>query len=535
MNTTYTLTHAQRRVWFTELLDPGTSICNLAACVKFRGAIDLDVLRRALDFSVSRHDSLHFQLTEGKGEEPDLYLAAHRPLSIETIDLTKAGKSERNKWIDDQTSIPFKLFHSPLYQFTLLAISSKEVWLYAKFHHIIMDGISLNLLGNQLIEMYQKMIRNEPLPQHHEPSYLTYIEKEKQYLQSSRFEKDRLFWTNTYHTIPEHFPLTEKALPQQQSTAALRETLTLSHPLAESIRHFCEKHQISILSLFMASFYICISRMTSSKDIVIGTYYGNRASRLEKDMLGMFVSTLPIRMEVDPDCDVLSFVTSIGKEQLSVMRHQKYPYNLLMNELRHQHGDLQNLIVTSIQYQPLQWQQADGFEYETAMYFSGRTANQLSVSIKERLDTGIIQLNFDYQTAMFTDHDIKRIQSHLLTVLEKALEKPDQPIKNIDMVESNEKERILSAFNQTDSVKPLAPTLHGFFTRRAALSPNLPAVRFSGGILTYRELDQYTNQLAVRLKKKGVAKESVVGVLADRSPEMVIAVLAVLKAGGAYV
>ncbi|OLG07559.1 Long-chain-fatty-acid--CoA ligase [Bacillus paralicheniformis] len=535
MNTTYTLTHAQRRVWFTELLDPGTSICNLAACVKFRGAIDLDVLRRALDFSVSRHDSLHFQLTEGKGEEPDLYLAAHRPLSIETIDLTKAGKSERNKWIDDQTSIPFKLFHSPLYQFTLLAISSKEVWLYAKFHHIIMDGISLNLLGNQLIEMYQKMIRNEPLPQHHEPSYLTYIEKEKQYLQSSRFEKDRLFWTNTYHTIPEHFPLTEKALPQQQSTAALRETLTLSHPLAESIRHFCEKHQISILSLFMASFYICISRMTSSKDIVIGTYYGNRASRLEKDMLGMFVSTLPIRMEVDPDCDVLSFVTSIGKEQLSVMRHQKYPYNLLMNELRHQHGDLQNLIVTSIQYQPLQWQQADGFEYETAMYFSGRTANQLSVSIKERLDTGIIQLNFDYQTAMFTDHDIKRIQSHLLTVLEKALEKPNQPIKNIDMVESNEKERILSAFNQTDSVKPLAPTLHGFFTRRAALSPNLPAVRFSGGILTYRELDQYTNQLAIRLKKKGVAKESVVGVLADRSPEMVIAVLAVLKAGGAYV
>ncbi|MCJ2145929.1 non-ribosomal peptide synthetase [Bacillus sp. B19-2] len=535
MNTTYTLTHAQRRVWFTELLDPGTSICNLAACVKFRGAIDLDVLRRALDFSVSQHDSLHFQLTEGKGEEPDLYLAEHHPLSIETIDLTKAGKSERNKWIDDQTSIPFKLFHSPLYQFTLLAISSEEVWLYAKFHHIIMDGISLNLLGNQLIEMYQKMIRNEPLPQHHEPSYLTYIEKEKQYLQSSRFEKDRLFWTNTYHTIPEHFPLTEKALPQQQSTAAIRETLTLSHPLAESIRHFCEKNQISILSLFMASFYICISRLTSSKDIVIGTYYGNRASRLEKDMLGMFVSTLPIRMEVDPDCDVLSFVTSIGKEQLSVMRHQKYPYNLLMNELRHQHGDLQNLIVTSIQYQPLQWQQADGFEYETAMYFSGRTANQLSVSIKERLDTGIIQLNFDYQTAMFTEHDIKRIQSHLLTVLEKALEKPDQPIKNIDMVESNEKERILSVFNETDSVKPLAPTLHGFFTRRAALSPHMPALRFSCGVLTYRELDQYTNQLAVRLKKKGVAKESVVGVLADRSPEMVIAVLSVLKVGGAYV
>ncbi len=535
MNTTYTLTHAQRRVWFTELLDPGTSICNLAACVKFRGAIDLDVLRRALDFSVSRHDSLHFQLTEGKGEEPDLYLAEHRPLSLETIDLTKAGKSERNKWIDDQTSIPFKLFHSPLYQFTLLAISSEEVWLYAKFHHIIMDGISLNLLGNQLIEMYQKMIRNEPLPQHHEPSYLTYIEKEKQYLRSSRFEKDRLFWTNTYHTIPEHFPLTEKALPQQQSTAAIRETLTLSHPLAESIRHFCEKNQISILSLFMASFYICISRLTSSKDIVIGTYYGNRASRLEKDMLGMFVSTLPIRIEVDPDCDVLSFVTSIGKEQLSVMRHQKYPYNLLMNELRHQHGDLQNLIVTSIQYQPLQWQQADGFEYETAMYFSGRTANQLSVSIKERLDTGLIQLNFDYQTAMFTEYDIKRIQSHLLTVLEKALEKPDQPIKNIDMVESNEKERILSVFNETDSIKPLAPTLHGFFTRRAALSPHMPALRFSGGILTYRELDQYTNQLAVRLRKKGVTKESVVGVLADRSPEMVIAVLAVLKAGGAYV
>ncbi|MED2976742.1 amino acid adenylation domain-containing protein [Bacillus swezeyi] len=534
-NTTYALTHAQRRVWFTELLDPGTSICNLAACVKFRGAIDLDVLRRALDFSVSCHDSLHFQLTEGKGAEPELYLAEHRPLSIETINFTEVSKAERDKWIDDQTSIPFKLFHSPLYQFTLLAISDKEVWLYAKFHHLIMDGISLNLLGNQLIEIYQKMIRDDPLPQHHEPSYLTYIEKEQQYLQSSRFEKDCSFWKNTYQTIPAHYSLTEKAITQQQSTTAIRETLTLAHPLTESIRRFCEKHHLSILSLFMASFYICISRLTSSKDIVIGTYYGNRASRLEKGMLGMFVSTLPIRMAVDPDCDFISFVSKIGKEQLSVMRHQKYPYNLLMNELRQQHDDLQNLIVTSIQYQPLQWQQADGFEYETAMYFSGHTANQLSVSIKERLDTGTIQLNFDYQTALFTKHDIKRIQSHLLTVVEKALAKPDQLIKNIDMIESDEKERILFTFNQTDSVKPLAPTLHGLFTHRAALSPHMPALRFSGGMLTYRELDQYTNQLAVRLKKKGVTKESVIGVLAERSPEMVIAVLAVLKAGGAYV
>ncbi|MFB8234492.1 amino acid adenylation domain-containing protein [Bacillus velezensis] len=534
-NTVYSLTHAQRRVWFTELLEPGTSICNLAACVKFRGDIDFDVLRHALDFSISQNDSLRFQLTEGDGSEPQLYLAGHRPISLETVDFTHTDQAERDAWIDTQTRVPFKLFHSPLYQFTLLVMSDEEVWLYSKFHHIIMDGISLNLLGNQLIDIYQKIMRGEDLAEHHRPSYLSYMEKEQQYLQSSRFQKDRSFWTETYRTVPEHLSLAERTSHLRQSTAASRDTITLSHSLEQSIRRFCKENNISIISLFMASLYICISRLTAKKDIAIGTYYGNRGSRLEKDMLGMFVSTLPIRMTADPDAEFLSFVRSVGKEQLSVMRHQKYPYNLFVNELRQTHHDLQNIIGISMQYQPLAWRQAEGFDYETAMFFSGHTANELSILIKERTDTGLIELNFDYQSALFTKTSIKRIQTHLLTIVENAVRNPNQLIRHIDMADENEKKRVLTAFNHTEAVEPPAPTLHGLFTRRAALSPHRPALRFPGGMLTYAELDQYTDRLAVWLRQKGVRKESMVGVLAERSPEMVVSVLAVLKAGGAYV
>ncbi|KOC23734.1 non-ribosomal peptide synthetase [Bacillus velezensis] len=534
-NTVYSLTHAQRRVWFTELLEPGTSICNLAACVKFRGDIDFDVLRHALDFSISQNDSLRFQLTEGDGSEPQLYLAGHRPISLETVDFTHTDQAERDAWIDTQTRVPFKLFHSPLYQFTLLVMSDEEVWLYSKFHHIIMDGISLNLLGNQLIDIYQKIMRSEDLTEHHRPSYLSYMEKEQQYLQSSRFQKDRSFWTETYRTVPEHLSLAERTSHLRQSTAASRDTITLSHSLEQSIRLFCKENNISIISLFMASLYICISRLTAKKDIAIGTYYGNRGSRLEKDMLGMFVSTLPIRMTADPDAEFLSFVRSVGKEQLSVMRHQKYPYNLFVNELRQTHHDLQNIIGISMQYQPLEWRKADGFDYETAMFFSGHTANELSILIKERTDTGLIELNFDYQSALFTETSIKRIQTHLLTIVENAVRNPDRLIRHIDMADEKEKKRVLSSFNRTEAVEPPAPTLHGLFTRRAALSPHRPALRFPGGMLTYAELDQYTDRLAVWLRQKGVRKESMVGVLAERSPEMVVSVLAVLKAGGAYV
>ncbi|WP_411859390.1 amino acid adenylation domain-containing protein [Bacillus velezensis] len=499
------------------------------------GDIDFDVLRHALDFSISQNDSLRFQLTEGDGSEPQLYLAGHRPISLETVDFTHTDNSERDAWIDTQTRVPFKLFHSPLYQFTLLVMSDEEVWLYSKFHHIIMDGISLNLLGNQLIDIYQKIMRGEDLAEHHRPSYLSYMEKEQQYLQSSRFQKDRSFWTETYRTVPEHLSLAERTSHLRQSTAASRDTITLSHSLEQSIRLFCKENNISIISLFMASLYICISRLTAKKDIAIGTYYGNRGSKLEKDMLGMFVSTLPIRMTADPDAEFLSFVRSVGKEQLSVMRHQKYPYNLFVNELRQTHHDLQNIIGISMQYQPLAWRQAEGFDYETAMFFSGHTANELSILIKERTDTGLIELNFDYQSVLFTETSIKRIQTHLLTIVENAVSNPDRLIRHIDMADENEKKRVLTAFNRTEAVEPPAPTLHGLFARRAALSPHRPALRFPGGMLTYAELDQYTDRLAVWLRQKGVRKESMVGVLAERSPEMVVSVLAVLKAGGAYV
>ncbi|MCY8950732.1 amino acid adenylation domain-containing protein [Bacillus atrophaeus] len=531
---TYFLTHAQRRVWFTELLEPGTSICNLAACVKFRGTIDLEVLQQALNLSISRNDAIRFRLTEGTDTEPHLFLTEHEPMSIEIIDFANKSLEEVEKWIHVQTSIPFKLFHSPLYQFYFLRINTEEVWLYAKFHHIIMDGISLNLMGNQIIDLYLTLIRKDPVPTHHEPSYLSYIEKENQYLHSSRFEKDRLFWTQAYRKPPEYHSLTDQASVQTHGTTASRDTLTLSHDVERNIRDFCQEQQISIISLFMASLYICISRLTSKNDLAIGTYYGNRGSKAEKEMLGMFVSTLPIRMTVDPDKDFLSFVRSVGREQLSVMRHQRFPYNLLVNELRKEYKDLHNLVGISMQYQPLQWQQADCLNYETAMYFSGHTANELSILIKERIDTGTIQLNFDYQTSLFTPDEVTRIQHHLLTVLKNALNDPSQLIKDMDFVEENEKQNILYEFNKTEAVSPIAPTLHGLFIRQAALTPDRQAIHFANGSLTYGELDAYSNRLAVRLAAKGVTKESIVGILAERSPEMMIAVLAVLKAGGAY-
>ncbi|MEC2086396.1 non-ribosomal peptide synthetase, partial [Bacillus inaquosorum] len=531
---TYSLTHAQRRVWFTELLESGTSICNLTACVKFRGNIDLDVLEGALNHSISRNDAIRFQLLEGEELEPRLYLTEYKYTSLEIIDFSNVEMIEIEQWIQEQARIPFKLFNSPLYQFYLLRIHNHEVWLFAKFHHIIMDGISLNVMGNQIIDLYQKMKKQDPLPDQPEPSYLSYIEKESQYLQSSRFAKDRLFWTQTFQNPPEYHSLAGQTSLQKQSTSASRDTITLSPHLGQTIRIFCEEQKINIISLFMASFYICISRITSKKDLAIGTYYGNRGSKAEKEMLGMFVSSLPIRITADPDADFLSFVRRVGREQLSVMRHQRFPYNLLVNELRKEQKDLHNLIGISMQYQPLQWHNADGFDYETALYFSGYTANELSVQIQERTDTGTIQLNFDYQNTLFSLEDIKRIQNHLLTLLENALQHPHSFIKELDMTNKREKQKLLYEFNKTEAVSPEAPTLHGLFERQAAVTPERPAIRFSGGSLTYAELDMYAGRLAVHLAARGVTRESIVGVLSKRSPEMLIAVLAVLKAGGAY-
>ncbi|WP_121642680.1 non-ribosomal peptide synthetase [Bacillus vallismortis] len=531
---TYSLTHAQKRVWFTELLEPGTGICNLTACVKFRGNIDHDALEEALNHSISRNDAIRFQLLEGEELEPRLYLAEYQYTSLETTDFSNVEMIEIEQWIQDQARIPFQLFNSPLYQFSLLRIHSHEVWLFAKFHHIIMDGISLNVMGNQLIDLYQKIKKQDPLPDQPEPSYLSYIEKESQYLQSSRFAKDRLFWTQTFQQPPDYHSLAGQTSFQKQSTSASRDTITLSPHLGQTIRIFCEEQKINIISLFMASFYICISRLTSKKDLAIGTYYGNRGSKAEKEMLGMFVSSLPIRITVDPDADFLSFVRRVGREQLSVMRHQRFPYNLLVNELRKDQKKLHNLIGISMQYQPLQWHNADGFDYETALYFSGYTANELSVQIQERIDTGTIQLNFDYQNILFSLEDIKRIQLHLLTLLENAVQHPYKFIKELDMTNVKEKQKLLYGFNKTEAVLPIAPSLHGLFERQAAFTPERPAIRFSGGSLTYAELDMYASRLAARLAARGVTKESIVGVLSERSPDMLIAVLAVLKAGGAY-
>ncbi len=297
------------------------------------------------DFSISQNDSLRFQLTEGDGSEPQLYLAGHRPISLETVDFTHTDQAEpgRMDWHADPCSVQ--------------AVSFTSVSLYSACHvrrkKFGFIQISPYYHGRHLAQPARQPAHWH-LPKDHagrgfnwtSQAFLSQLHGKNSNTYSLPVFKDRSFWLK--HTEPFRNTFTGGTNLSSSKALRLPEILSLFLLLRTIYPAFCKENNISIISLFMASLYICISRLTA-KRILPSALITEPGLQARKDMLGMFVSTADQEWR-QIRCGFLSFVHSVGKEQLSVMRHQKYQQSFV-NELRQIHDE--NDIGISMQYQPL--------------------------------------------------------------------------------------------------------------------------------------------------------------------------------------
>ncbi|MCY8269070.1 condensation domain-containing protein, partial [Bacillus haynesii] len=172
---------------------------------------------------------------------------------------------------------------------------------------------------------------------------------ELEYENSKRFQKDKAYWNAQYEVIPEPVSLKASDTYQIQLDAA-RFSKEISPALYKKIQTYCNEHNISVLSLFLSILHIYMHRVTGQKDVVLGTFMGNRTNAKEKQMLGMFVSTIPMKASIDVHQDFSAFVQERMKDQLKIIRHQKYPYNLLINDLRERQPHVSKLFAISLEY-----------------------------------------------------------------------------------------------------------------------------------------------------------------------------------------
>ena len=531
----FELSQPQESIWFLEQKYPNTCMNIIAGSLRLKGQIDYDALSVAIRLTIQNNDGLRIHFREHNSEASQ-FLTPYIEKPVKFIDFSQGrGSQDLYAWDKEQTQIPFSVIDSDLFCFTIFKIDDENGGVYCKLHHLISDAWTICIVANSVVEYYSLLKTNTPFENTAKPSFFEHLVNERAYQKSDRFIRDREYWNDKFAAFPEPTVLKPQAL-STSSTHSNRKTYVTPQKLSDKIRDYCAENNASVFTLFMSALSIYIHRVTGNEDIVLGTTILNRINAREKQTVGMFVSVAaPIRIQMNDSQNFTEFSGEMVKECVSIFKHQKYPYNYLIRDLKKKHKLSNRLfdIVLNYQNSKIAVRKTDE-KYLTRWHFSGNQVESLVIHVNDRDDEGRYIIDYDFLTEVYHAKEIEDLHQHVINLLWHALDNPKRSIARLEMLSEKEKVQILHNFNNTKADYPSDKTLHEFLYAQSARTPDLTAVIYGDSFLTYAQVNAKSNQLARVLQAKGVTADTVVGISLFRSFEMIIGVMAILKAGGAY-
>lgn len=527
----YQLTHPQKRIWYIEKLYPNTSLNNIGGVSKVSGKVNFKLLEDALNLFIKRNDGIRLRFTERNGEVLQ-YFSDFSEVKIDFFDFSsrKDPEGEFSAWTMSEMEKPFTLLNSDLFYFAMYKVNDEKTGFLGKFHHIIADGWSINILTDEVYRIYQQLSNGEEVEDSLRYSYTEYINHEQKYLNSERFIKNQTFWKEKFADIPE--PLFHT---KSDSINGERVCFPLENNISEQIQQFCAANKFSLNTFFTALFLIYLSKTTQRRELVIGLPVLNRSGEKEKSIFGMFTSTMPFRFVLDGNNGALQIMGRINEELKKFYFHQKYPYDLLIQDLELKKKGYDGLFQVSVNYYNTKvYQEADGFPVATEELYNGKQFYLMQLIIKEWDRQGKITLEIDYKLQEFSKAQINQVFKCLLNLIDQVLTAPSLQVSKLNLLSESEKDILIYRFNSSKNEYPKDKTIHQLFEEQVIRTPDRIAIEFEKEQLTYRQLNQRSNQLAGVLRAKGVTPNTIVGLMVTHSIEAVIGILGILKAGGAY-
>ena len=528
----YPLTIPQKAIWYTEKFFSGTSIAGISATVRLKAPVDFSLLEQAINLLIENNDSMRINVCM-VDNEPRQIVVPYSYKKLEIRDFTTGGEGDLYAWNTAMTQTPIFAENSDLYRFVLLQIDSKTCGYFVMLHHMISDAWSMVTIGKEVMRYYGEL-QNGLADRTTKPSYLDYLETESTYLSSVRYNNDAEFWREQFATLPEQIGIKSRKTSEIGS-AAVRRSYTLPNRLSDKILKHSTDTGTSPFIIFMSSFMLYLNRVTGSEDTIVGTPVYGRYDAKMKSTLGMFVSSVPLRVNVDVENTYSEFTQNLTGKWMGVLRHQRYHVDHILQDVRNRFGDVERVYDITFSYQNAKFEQTDdSMQLSTRWHFNGHQNESLIVNINERDNNGSVLLDYDFLTGVFHAEDIDALHERYTRLLENALDSPDKQVKNLDMVSNKEKTLILNTFNDTEMDFPRERTMLDFFEESATRKPDKAAILCGGEAITYSELNSRANALAWQLREKGVGCESIVAMMLHRSFEMMVGIIGIWKAGGAY-
>jgi amino acid adenylation domain-containing protein len=534
------LSFAQERLWFIDRLQPGSPVYNMPIVLRIAGAVDADVMRRALETLVARHESL--RTTFARGElHPVQVIHPAGPHPLPVVDLSHVPHAELHVAAQnvafEEGMTPFDLERGPLLRTKLLRLGAEEHHLLLTMHHVVSDGWSMGVFYRELGALYDAYLAGEEPNLHPLPiQYADYAAWQRAWLVDENLAGQLDYWRTKLEGAPPLDLPTDRPRPAVQSYRGARHAFTLGTDLTEDLNALARREGATVFMVMTAMLKVLLSRYAGQDDVVVGSPIAGRNRSELEGLIGFFINSLALRTDLSGDPTVLELIARVRETTLDAYAHQDLPFEKLVEELKVERSLSRHPVFqVSFSHQNAEMGLPESRTLRWWMHEGDTHSTKFDVTIGVSEVGGSLHGGVEYAADLFDAATIERMMEQWRVLMEGAVSQPTRRISELPrLLDAADRHRILVEWNRTDAPVP-AELAHEAFSRVAAENAGRTALVFEGREITFGALEADANRLARHLRRHGVGPEVRVGLDLGRGPATVTAILAVLKAGGAYV
>jgi len=535
------LSFAQQRLWFFDRLQPGSAAYNVPAAMRLCGPLRPALLAGVFAAVVHRHEVLHTTFAAGEKGPVQVVVPPPSRWPLPVVDLSalpeapRGGEARRLAAAAAQRS--FDLGSGPLLFTSLVRLAETDHVALVTLHHIVADGWSVGVLWRELSALAAAFARGERSPLPPLPiQYADFACWQRDRLSGERLEAEIAHWRERLAGMPRSLalPLDHPRPAVQRSTGNVCR-VGLPRPLRDELAALGRRAGATLFMVLLAAFQTLLGRFCAQDDFAVGTPVAGRDRREIEGLIGFFVNLLTLRADLSADPDFRTLLTRVRGAALDAYVHQELPFERLVEELQPVRDLSQSplfQVVFTLTGAPLPQLDLPDLTLEPVQTASGAAKFDLTLEVRD--DATGLSASFEYNTALFNRETILRIMSCYETLLTQVAGLPDRPIGDLPLLSETDLRQVLVEGSGATIAAAELACVHRQVESWAASTPEAPALVHGESVLTYRELNAYSNRLARRLRALGVGVEVPVAVCLPRSAQEVAALLAVLKAGGAY-
>ncbi|MBX8687677.1 amino acid adenylation domain-containing protein, partial [Mycobacterium sp. 20091114027_K0903767] len=551
------LSYAQQRLWFLDQLEGLSAIYNMATAYRITGGLDVNALDDALADVVERHESLRTVFPASGGVPRQVVIPVEEAAPRwQVVDAAGWPIDRLSNAIHEAVGHSFDLSVETPLRGTLFRVSDWDHVLVAVVHHIAGDGWSIGPLVRDLGVAYASRCAGQapgwaPLP----VQYVDYTLWQREYLgdltdPGSRISEQLAYWEQTLSGLPERLELpTDRPYPPVADYRGASLAVQWPPELQQQIARVAREHNATSFMVVQAALAVLLSNLSGGSDVAVGFPIAGRSDPALDELVGVFINTLVLRVELDGDPTVAELLAQVRQRSLAAYEHQDVPFEVIVDRLNPARSLTHHPLVQVM----MAWQNLPGQDdgeaaatsslggmQATPLEADTQTARMdLTISLAERWsagDPGGITGSVEYRTDVFDAASIQTLIDRLARVVRSLTADPEGKLSSINLLDTGDRARLDGWSHRAVLAEPIAAVpIPVMFAEQVARNPHAVAVVCGTSSWTYRELDEASNRLAHCLITLGAGPGECVALLLEHSAEAIVAILAVLKSGAAYV